>query len=129
MITFDIIGKRIQQRREEIKMSQKELTQFLEEKGLKMSRETVSKIENGSRATNAIEIRVICEVLRASAEDIMKEDEEQDLVSLFRSRGVISGGAMNEIDDIQVFIKDLIAQKKISSGLMCYRRITPSWRN
>ena len=129
MITFDIIGKRIQQRREDIKMSQKELTQLLVEKGLKMSRETVSKIENGSRATNAIEIRVICEVLRASAEDIMKEDEEQDLVSLFRSRGVISGGAMNEIGDIQVFIKDLIAQKKISSGVMTFGRITPSWRN
>ncbi len=129
MITFDIIGKRIQQRREEIKMSQKELTQFLEEKGLKMSRETVSKIENGSRATNAIEIKVICEVLRASAEDIMKEEEEQDLVSLFRSRGEISVGAMNEIGDIQVFIKDLIAQKKISRGLMTFRKITPSWRN
>lgn len=129
MITFDIIGKRIQQRREEIKMSQKELTQFLEKKGLKMSRETVSKIENGSRATNAIEIKVICEVLRASAEDIMKEDEEQDLVSLFRSRREFSGGTMNEIGDIQVFIKDLITQKKVSSGLMTFKIITPSWRN
>lgn len=129
MITFKIIGDRIKDRREAINLSQRDLAEILEEKGIKMSRETISKIENGSRATNAIEIKAFCEALRVSVEEIMKEDEEQDLASLFRSRGIISVEAMAEINDIQIFIKDLIAQKKISSGLISLRKITPSWRN
>lgn len=128
MITFEIIGNRLKQRREDIKMSQKELTELLEEKGLKMSRETISKIESGSRATNAIEIKAICGLLRVSAEDIMREDEEQDLVSLFRSQGKISDDAMAEIGEIQNFIKDLIAQKKINDGSLTFKKTSPSWR-
>lgn len=129
MITFEIIGNRIKQRREEIRMSQKDLTALLEEKGMKISRETISKIENGSRATNAIEIKIICSLLRVSAEDIMRENEEQDLVSLFRSQGKISDDAMEEIGEIQNFIKELIAQKKISDGSMSFKKISPSWRS
>ncbi len=116
MITFEIIGTRIKHRREEIKISQQELADLLIEKGLKMSRETISKIESGSRATNAIEIKAICGFLSILSEDIMREDEEDDLVGLFRSREKISDEAMMEIEEIQSFIKDIIAQKKINDG-------------
>ncbi len=129
MITFEIIGDRLRKRREEIKMNQKDLAILLEEKGIKISRETISKIESGLRATNAIEIKAICEILRVTAEEIMREEDEQDLVSLFRSQGKISDEAMEEIGDIQIFIKDLIAQKKINDGSMTFKKNIPSWRS
>ena len=128
MLTFKIIGERIKQRREETNLSQKDLESFLETKGIKMSRETISKIETGARAINSIEIKAICEILRVSPEDIMSEDEEKDLVSLFRSRGKISNESLNEIAEIQFFIKDLIVQRKINDGAIVLKRNCSAWR-
>lgn len=129
MITFEMIGKRMQIKREALKMSQKDMAILLEQKGLNISRETISKIENGSRATNALEIKLIAEIIGASVEELMEEDEEKDLVSLFRSRGEkLSNSTAKEIEDIQHFIKSIITQKKIDSGEMKIRRFEPSWR-
>lgn len=130
MITFEMIGERIQLRRETLKMSQKDMASLLEEKGLKLSRETISKIENGSRATNALEIKAIGEIIGVSAEELMKENEEKDLVSLFRRRGdKLSDNAEDELEDIQDFIRSIIAQKKIDLGEIKIKRFEPSWRS
>lgn len=129
MITFEIIGERIKEKRESLKMSQKELATLLIEVGLNISRETVSKIENGSRATNVIEIKAISKILGITAEEIMHEEEENGLVSLFRSRGEeLSDAVSDELEDIQGFIKSIIAQKKIDIGEIKIKRFEPSWR-
>lgn len=128
MITFEIIGERIKLKRESLKLSQKELVILLSKVGLNLSRETISKIENGIRATNALEIRAISEVLNISTEELMQENEEKDLVNLFRSRGdKLSENAINELEDIQDFIKGLIAQKKIDRGEIKMKRYEPNW--
>ena len=59
----------------------------------------------------------------------MQENEEKDLVSLFRSRGEkLSEGAVEELEDIQDFIKSIIAQKKIELDEIKIKRFEPSWR-
>lgn len=129
MITFEMIGRRIKLRREFLKMSQKDMALLLEEKGLKLSRETISKIENGSRATNAIEIKAIGEMIGISAEELMQENKEKDLVDLFRSRGKeLSQNTIEGIVEIQEFFKGIIVQKKINSGEIKIKRFESSWR-
>lgn len=129
MITFEIIGERIKVRRESIKLSQKELSELLTKAGLNLSRETISKIESGSRATNALEIKAIAEVLNITTEELMQEDEEKDLVSLFRSRGdKLSENAISELEELQDFIKGLIAQRKIDRNEIIMKRYESSWR-
>jgi Helix-turn-helix. len=96
--------------------------------GLNLSRETISKIESGNRATNALEIKAIGEVLNISTEELMEENEEKDLVSLFRSRGdELSEDSVVELEEIQDFIKGLIAQKKIDKGEIRMKRFEPNW--
>lgn len=128
MITFEIIGERIRIKRESLKLSQKELAFSLEKIGFNLSRETISKIENGSRATNAIEIKAIGEILGITTEELVQENEEKDLVSLFRSRGEeLSETAVYELEEIQNFVKGLIAQKKIDKGDVKIKRYEPNW--
>lgn len=128
MITFEIIGERIKLKRESLKLSQKDLAALLAEVGLNLSRETISKIENGSRATNALEMKAIGKRLAITTEELMQEDEENDLVNLFRSRGdVLSEHAVCELEDIQDFIKGLIAQKKIDKSEIKIKRYEPNW--
>lgn len=129
MLTFQIIGQRIKEQREGMNISQKELADELIKSGINISRETVSKIESGSRSANAIEIREICKILSVSYEKLMEEEEEKDLVNLFRSRGNdISEECAKEIEEIQGFIRNIIAQKKISLGERQRKAIEPGWR-
>lgn len=129
MITFEMIGQRIKMKREKLKISQQELADRLQNKGIKISRETISKIESGNRATNALEIKAIGEILEISIEELMKEEKKKDLVSLFRSREErLSEEAESELKDIQDFVKGIIAQKKISLGERKLKRYEPNWR-
>jgi transcriptional regulator with XRE-family HTH domain len=128
MITFEIIGERIKVKRESLELSQKELSDSLSKIGFNLSRETISKIESGSRATNALEIKALGEVLNITTEELMQENEEKDLVSLFRSRGDnLSENAISEVEEIQDFIKGLIAQKKIDRGEIKMKRYKHAW--
>ena len=128
MITFEIIGERIKIRRELLKLSQKELSDSLVKRGLNLSRETISKIESGSRATNALEMKVIVDVLNLTTEELMKENQEKVLGSLFRNRGDdISDKAIAELEEIQAFIKALITQKKIDKGEIKTKRYEATW--
>jgi transcriptional regulator with XRE-family HTH domain len=129
MITFEIIGQRIKKGREEIEISQKELATKLCEIGFNISRETVSKIEGGSRIANALELKAICEIINLSQDEILHEETENDLVSLFRSRGnKLSEEAASELDEIQDFIKGIIAQKNIINNKVNRKKFEASWR-
>jgi len=127
MIDFNIIGKRIKEQRNLEGLSQKRFAQLLDEENISMSRETISKIENGTRAVNAIEIDTICRVLNVSLDE-MFEDNETDLVNLFRTyEKNISDEMIEEIEFVQDFIEDLIMQKKIFNDEMKLKKYDRSW--
>ena len=130
MITFKIIGERIRKERELLKLSQKNISDLLEEKGVSLSRETISKIETGDRPINVLEIKSISEVLNIKPDDLIKdeEEEEKDLVSLFRDRLESSPTVLSEVREIQCFVKDIIAQKKIDSGDLVIKKFKTAWR-
>jgi len=129
MITFEIIGQRIKNGREKIGISQKDFAGKLGEVGFNISRETISKIESGSRIANALELKAICDIMNISQDEILYDETENDLVSLFRSRGNhLSENTADELDEIQEFIKSIIAQKNIIDNKVSRKRFEASWR-
>jgi transcriptional regulator with XRE-family HTH domain len=127
MINFNIIGKRIKEQRNLEGISQKRFAQLLDEENINMSRETISKIENGTRAVNAIEIDTICRVLNVSLDE-MFEDKETNLVNLFRTyEKNVSDKMIEEIEFVQDFIEDLIMQKKIFNDEIKLKKYDRSW--
>ncbi len=113
MITLKIIGNRIEVARKNIPLSQKELAEKLQQKKINMSRETISKIENGTRAVTAIELKAICEILNVDQQEILYEEEEKDIVTLFRSTENVTEECIEEIEEIQEFIKSFIRLKRL----------------
>lgn len=119
MLTTGVVGERIKNAREEKRISQKLLCDMLQEVGIEISRETLSKIENGSRIVSAIEIKKIADVLGFDPQKFLEEEEEQDLVMLFRRSGRFGKSdeeCLEELDEIQFFLKSFIRQKAIHEG-------------
>ncbi len=119
MLTAGVVGERIKNAREEKKISQKLLCDMLQEVGIEISRETLSKIENGSRIISAIEIKKIADVLGFGPQKFLEEEEEQNLVMLFRRSGRFDESdeeCLEELDEIQFFLKSFIRQKAIHEG-------------
>lgn len=119
MLTTGVVGERIKNAREEKKISQKKFCDMLQEVGIEISRETLSKIENGSRIVSAIEIKKIADVLGFDTQRLLEEEEEQDLVMLFRRSGKFDENdeqCLEELDEIQYFLKSFIRQKAIHEG-------------
>ena len=74
------IGKRIKAIREDKGLSQSKVVEKLKEYDIKMSRETLSKIENNSRSVYAIELKALSKVLDADINDFFHEEEAEDMV-------------------------------------------------
>lgn len=127
MLTSEIIGKRIKDLREQSKISQQSMVEGLKDIGVVMSRETLSKIENGNRSISAIELKAVCAVLKVEAEVLLGEVEEESLVTLFRKRNV-DEETLKSIEFVQEMIVGFINQKKISSRELPQRKATPLWR-
>jgi len=70
----NIIGRRIQLARQSKKMTQDELAIKLQILGLKHTRNTIAKIENGIRQITDIEIKAIAEVLEVSVNWLFEEE-------------------------------------------------------
>ena len=83
MITKELIGERIKQYREAKEITQQRMVDELKDKGFVISRETLSKIENGNRSVSAVELSQICDLLGVKIEDIL-DHKDDDLVTLFR---------------------------------------------
>jgi len=119
MLTTGVVGERIKNAREEKKISQRLLCDMLQEVGIEISRETLSKIENGSRIVSAIEIKKMADVLGLDPQRFLEEEEEQDLVMLFRRSGKFDESdeeCLEELNEIQHFLKSFIRQKAIHEG-------------
>lgn len=113
MIDIKIIGERIKTYRENKEITQQEMVNELKSKDCIMSRETLSKIENGNRNISAIELTEICNILGIRVEDMLADSDDDDLVTLFRKRKTVSEEALTQIEEIQNIIISFINQKSI----------------
>jgi transcriptional regulator with XRE-family HTH domain len=126
MLTREIIGERIKQYRENKGITQQDMVDALKNKDCLISRETLSKIETGNRSISALELSAVCEVLETRVEDILEENDD-DLVTLFRKKKCVSENTLNEIEEIQNIIISFINQKNIvRKGNL--KKSTPLWR-
>lgn len=106
--TFSEIGARIRQLREEMGMSQDQLANEL---GL--SRPVVTKIENGKKAINSLELRLIADVLRVTTDSLtsFKEEENETLVRLFRARNADGNTElMKSVEQIEYIFNEILGQ-------------------
>ncbi len=120
------IGLKIKTIREARGLSQIEVVERLAEKGINMSRETLSKIENGNRTISAVELNALCKVLNIDINILFEEDEDDDLVTLFRKKN-FSEKTVEEVEKLQDMIKMFIYQKKIYNGEFKPQKRKPLW--
>jgi transcriptional regulator with XRE-family HTH domain len=120
------IGLKIKAIREARGLSQIEAVERLVEKGINMSRETLSKIENGNRTVSAVELNAICKVLNIDINILFEDEEDDDLVTLFRKKN-FSEKTVEEVEKLQDMIKMFIYQKKIYDGEFKPQKRKPLW--
>ena len=120
------IGLKIKAIREARRLSQIEAVERLAEKGINMSRETLSKIENGNRTVSAMELNAICKVLNIDINILFEDEEDDDLVTLFRKKN-FSEKTVEEVEKLQDMIKMFIYQKKIYNGEFKPQKRKPLW--
>lgn len=120
------IGLKIKAIREARGLSQIEVVERLAEKDINMSRETLSKIENGNRTVSAVELNTLCKVLNIDINILFEEDEDDDLVTLFRKKN-FSEKTVEEVANLQDMIKMFIYQKKIYNGEFKPQKRKPLW--
>lgn len=106
------IGKKIRAFREEKGLSQLKLAEALEERGIKMSRETLSKIENNSRSISAVELKAIADVLGVDIDEFFYEEEPDSMVTFFRKDNY-SQDVLEDIKELQEMVKVFIQNKRM----------------
>ena len=126
MITKELIGERIKQYREAKEITQQRMVDELKDKGFVISRETLSKIENGNRSVSAVELSKICDVLGVKIEDIL-DDKADDLVTLFRKKKNVTEETLYEIEEVQNIIISFINQKNIVKKGN-FKKSAPLWK-
>jgi transcriptional regulator with XRE-family HTH domain len=124
MQSINELGAKIKAIREKKAFSQSEVVEKLMEKNINMSRETLSKIENGNRSISAVELNALCNILGIDINSLFNEDD--DLVTLFRKRN-FSESTINEVEKLQDMIKVFIYQKKIYNGEFKPIKRKPLW--
>lgn len=126
MLTSVIIGGRIKESREDKKISQQLMVDRLKDLGISMSRETLSKIENGNRTVSAVELKAICSVLDLDVEILLQDSEDDSLVTLFRKRNM-NEEAIKGVETLQEMIMSFMNQKKILNS-NTITNVEPLWR-
>lgn len=109
--TFSEIGARIRELREEKGMSQDRLANKL---GL--SRPVVTKIENGKKAINSLELRLIADTLGVTTDALtsFKDEENETLVKLFRARNNDSNNELiRSVEQIEYIFNEILGQIKV----------------
>ena len=106
------LGRKIRALREERGLSQLKVVERLEDYGIKMSRETLSKIENNSRSISAVELKALSRVLNVDMNDFFEEEEAEDMVAFFRRRN-FSRKSLEEIAKLQEMVKVFIKHEKL----------------
>lgn len=119
------LGLKIRAAREEKAFSQEKVVERLKQYGINMSRETLSKIENGNRSISAVELNSLCNILGIDINSLLNDDGD-DLVTLFRKK-CFSESTIDEVERLQDMIKLFIYQKKIYYGEFKHIKRKPLW--
>ncbi|MGL4850119.1 MAG: helix-turn-helix domain-containing protein [Clostridium sp.] len=127
MITSEIIGGRIKDIREDKKISQQFMATKLKELGISMSRETLSKIENGNRSVSAVELKAIGSILDVDVDILLQDNEDDNLVTLFRKRNV-NEETVKRVEQLQDMIMSFMNQKNIIETIPS-TNVEPLWRD
>jgi transcriptional regulator with XRE-family HTH domain len=77
----------------------------LNKRYVNISRETLSKIENGNRTVSAMELNALCKVLNIDMNTLFKEYEDDDLVTLFRKKN-FSEKTIKEVEKLQDMVRE-----------------------
>ena len=70
----NIVGKRVQEARKKISLSQEELAAKLELSGWKISRVSLAKIEAGTRQVTDFEVMTLSKILKVPLDWLMDEN-------------------------------------------------------
>lgn len=127
MLKEKTLGYRIKRIRKEIGYSQNDVVENLVDKGVNMSRETLSKIENNNRSISAIELKALCDVLSVNIDVFFEDDESEDLVTLFRKKGNFNNKNLEKIEEVQDMLKVFLMQEKIYKGEYKLAKKKPLW--
>lgn len=127
MLTSVIIGGRIKESREDKKISQQLMVDRLKDLGISMSRETLSKIENGNRTVSAVELKAICSVLDLDVETLLQDSEDDSIVTLFRKRNK-NEETIKDVETLQEMIMSFMNQKNILKS-NTISNVEPLWRS
>lgn len=73
----NVVGAKVMQVRKEKGIRQKELSDMLESKGMKLCPSSVSKLEGQHRIVKRAEVAILAEVLGVSEEWLLSEDDKQ----------------------------------------------------
>lgn len=123
------IGSNIKTLREKKGLNQNQLVDKLQEKNFRMSRETLSKIENDNRTVSAIELAAICDIFGVSYDQFFKEvNNDEDLTTLFRRKGCFSKTTIDEIEVLQDMIKVFINQENVFKNESNSKKREPLWK-
>lgn len=112
MDTLVLVGTRIKELREFRGFSQIELAKALSDKGISVSRETISKMETGNRNITALEIKALSDILDVET-DFFFEEEEESLVALFRKKDALDENDELFLEDIFMTVEMLVAQEEL----------------
>lgn len=129
MMQLNSIGLNVKTFREAKGLNQNQLVDRLLEKNIRMSRETLSKIENDNRTVSAIELAAICDILGISYDEFFKEiNNDEDLTTLFRKKGDFSEATIEEIEVLQEMIKVFINQECVFKNECNSKKREPLWK-
>ena len=106
------MGKMVRYFRDKKGLSQSAVVKRLVEHNIKISRETLSKIETNNRTISAIELKALADVLNIEIVDFFPEEEMNDIVTFFRKRN-FSEETLMEISKLQYIVKKIIRNEKI----------------
>jgi len=106
--TFAQIGARIRKIRESKNITQKQLADALQ-----VTRPVITKVESGNKAVNAVELKIIADVLGTTIDVLMSEPKEESLVARFRAKGDSDTEFLEAINMVDKLFRDILGQLKI----------------
>jgi transcriptional regulator with XRE-family HTH domain len=105
--TFREIGERIRETRTKRGLSQNDLAE-----AIGVTRPVVTKIENGAKATNSVEIRKIADYLGVSVEELTASIQDESLAMRFR-KSSDSQAFLDSVLEIEKLVKAMLAQVRL----------------
>ena len=72
----NICGKRVKEARKRMKLSQKDLAARLQVSGINIERDSVSRIEIGTRFVADYELLILCKILNVSPEYLLGDSKD-----------------------------------------------------